>query len=90
MARRANRTRFIGSLLEVYGFTVHVLDDTLVARMDNVEADYVQQRLRVLGYLIIHTRQLDLILDSDPVAAHHRERLLAELDRVKGSIQGIL
>jgi pyruvate,water dikinase len=81
--RRVKRTKFVGRLLEIYGFQVRLRDDSLVARMDNYEADFIMQRLKILGHLIIHTRQLDMIMDNDHIAGQYRERMQAELEKVK-------
>jgi pyruvate,water dikinase len=81
--RRVKRTKFVGRLLEIYGFQVRLRDDSLVARMDNYEADFLLQRLKILGHLIIHTRQLDMIMDNDHIAEQYRERMQAELEEVK-------
>ena len=81
--RRVKRTKFVGRLLEIYGFQVRLRDDSLVARMDNYEADFLLQRLKILGHVIIHTRQLDMIMDNDHIAEQYRERMQAELEEVK-------
>jgi pyruvate,water dikinase len=81
--RRVKRTQFVGALLENYGFHVRLREDALVARMDNYEADFLIQRLKIVGHLIIHTRQLDMIMDNDAIAEQYRERMQAELEEVK-------
>jgi len=81
--RRVKRTRFISRILETYGFQVRQREDTLVARMDNYEADFLMLRLKILGHIIIHTRQLDMIMDNDHIAEQYRERMQAELEEVK-------
>ncbi|NDV19860.1 pyruvate, water dikinase [Pseudodesulfovibrio sp. JC047] len=61
MARRSRRTAMIGTLLERHGFIVEIRDDALFARIEGVEADAVEQALVVAGYLLVHTRQVDMV-----------------------------
>ena len=39
--------------------------------------------VKILGHIIIHTRQLDMIMDNDHIAEQYRERMQAELEEVK-------
>jgi pyruvate,water dikinase len=39
--------------------------DTLFARIERYEADSLIQRLKVLGHVIVHTRQLDMAMFND-------------------------
>jgi len=82
--RRVKRTEFVGRLLEIYGFQVLLREDSLVARMDNYEQSFLLQRLKILGHVIIHTRQLDMIMDNEHTARQYWERMQAELEEVKG------
>jgi pyruvate,water dikinase len=81
--RRVKRTEFVGRLLEIYGFQVLLREDSLVARMDNYEQSFLLQRLKVLGHVIIHTRQLDMIMDNEHTAREYWERMQPELEEVK-------
>jgi pyruvate,water dikinase len=60
--RRHRRVMFIKDLLDEYGFRTEVKEDTLMARVEDKDAEYMRERLRVLGFLTIHTRQLDMIM----------------------------
>jgi pyruvate,water dikinase len=70
--RRFKRINFIRDILEVHGFRVDIRKDNLVARVENLDAEYMASRLRILGYLTLHTRQLDMIM-SNPSAVNHYE-----------------
>jgi pyruvate,water dikinase len=81
--RRERRAQFISQILEEYGFQIRLREDSLEARMDNYEAEHLLQQLKILGHLIIHTRQLDMIMQNYNLAESYRERLVKELEEVK-------
>jgi pyruvate,water dikinase len=77
--RRQTRVVFVGSILERYGFRVDVKGDAVLARLEGQEEEFMKGRLRVLGYLIIHTRQLDMIM-SDSASIHsYKTKILDDL-----------
>ncbi|WP_157054767.1 PEP/pyruvate-binding domain-containing protein [Salidesulfovibrio brasiliensis] len=82
LKRRILRTRFIAQILENYDFGVKLREDNLFARVEGLEQEGMLRRLRVIGYLISHTRQIDMIM-ADPDAVERRrqsiEKDLAEL-----------
>ncbi|MHC4811999.1 MAG: PEP/pyruvate-binding domain-containing protein [Planctomycetota bacterium] len=63
--RRDARARFVASILEEHGFLTRVDEDLASARLSGLAKHEMQQRMRLIGYLIMHTRQLDVIM-SDP------------------------
>jgi pyruvate,water dikinase len=80
--RRHTRAVFIGSILEEQGFRVEVRGDALFARVEGYEEDIMKEKLRVLGYLIIHTRQLDMIMSDGASINSCRERIVSDLRRL--------
>jgi pyruvate,water dikinase len=83
-ARRALRARMVGSILEGHGFRTETLGDSLRARSEGYDQDATCERLRVVGYLVVHTRQLDMIMANDAAAAECRARLDGEIDSLPG------
>ena len=77
--RRCKRTLFIAELLESNGFVVDVKEDHLSARSEDHDLRSVTTRLKVLGYLIIHTRQLDMIMSNGVLVDHYRTRMQREI-----------
>jgi pyruvate,water dikinase len=80
--RRLRRAQFVASLLEEYGFRVEVKDDGVFARMEGFDEEFMKTRLRVLGYLLMHTRQLDMIMANDSAYHHHRSKMMQDIDSI--------
>ena len=82
------RTKFVGEILERYHFKVDVKEDALFARLEAEAKDYLLSRLRVLGYLTIHTRQMDMIMLNEADVQYYTEKFIQDLDKlavVRGS-----
>ncbi|MDP2849214.1 MAG: PEP/pyruvate-binding domain-containing protein [Humidesulfovibrio sp.] len=77
--RRARRIAFVSGLLKEFGFGIDVNEDALIARVEGLTTSELMDRLRVLGYLIIHTRQLDMIMRIPAQVRLHREKILREI-----------
>jgi pyruvate,water dikinase len=73
--RRNKRVLFLTEILEAYGFRVQVREDFLLADLDNQPKEDMEKALRILGYLIIHTRQLDMIMGNDQRVQHYRSKI---------------
>ncbi len=81
-SRRVKRTVLVGRILEEFGFRIQLKEDNLAARLEVGDAEFMKDRLRILGYLIIHTRQLDMVM-SDPVSVEtYRTKFRDEINSV--------
>jgi pyruvate,water dikinase len=78
--RRLNRVLFIGDLLEKYGFRIQVTEDNLVARVEGEDLEYMKQRIEILGYLSIHTRQIDMVMLNEPAVNRYRAKFTKDID----------
>ncbi len=72
--RRSNRTQFLGELLENYGFSIYTRRDILVAKLGHPDTDFVKARLAILGYLMIHSRQIDMIMMNRSTVSYYRSK----------------
>ena len=80
--RKHRRVRFVGAILEDYGFRVDIKEDHMRARMERRDRPHMEHRLNIIGYLIIHTRQLDMIM-ANPSSVHfYKQKIEEELDRL--------
>ena len=60
--RKHRRIHFIADILEARGFRVESREDHLLARLEHGERDFMVERCRIIGYLLMHTRQLDMVM----------------------------
>ena len=73
--RRRLRARMVADLLEQHGFRADVKDDSLFAVAENFPAADILQKNRMLGYLLIHTRQVDMIMLEQERATAMKNKL---------------
>jgi pyruvate,water dikinase len=79
MDRRAARARFIGHLMVEIEFETRITEDFVTARRMNLAAREVEQALRAVGYLLMHTRQLDMIMDDQQAIENYRAKMSSEI-----------
>lgn len=72
--RRILRAQFVGEILEELGFRVRVRQDNMFGRVEGLDKETMGHRLKVLGYLITHTRQLDMIMTNSAEVSRRKQR----------------
>jgi pyruvate,water dikinase len=80
--RRLARVQFVAELLEERGFRVVLRQDALSARMEQRDLTEMQIALKVIGYLSIHTRQLDMIMANPTTVNYYRRKIQGDLQRL--------
>ncbi len=82
LKRKAIRARLLADILEQYDFSIELKSDALLARIKKKPAAYLESRLMVLGYLTLHARQLDMVMNQPGAVARYKERFLLEIEQM--------
>jgi pyruvate,water dikinase len=80
--RRVRRVRLVGAIVDEFGFRSKVQDDWITARAEGDDENGMKQKLRILGYLLFHTRQLDMVMSNEAAYAEWKQKLLADISGV--------
>ncbi len=88
MERRLMRVHFIAEILEDLDFRVSIKKDHLSARMESREMDFMLKRLEILGYLTLHTRQLDMIMTNPGQVEYYRSKLKSDIQSILSTCAG--
>ncbi len=83
LARRKLRVQAVADVLAENGFIVDVREDTLSARAEEQPADEALDLLRIIGFLLVHTRQMD-------AALHREDSRVSFADQLRKGIAEIL
>jgi pyruvate,water dikinase len=80
------RVNFVAEILEDLEFRVTIKQDHLLARIETQEMPFILKRLEVLGHLILHTRQLDVIMANSDQVEYYREKLKSQLESILSTV----
>jgi pyruvate,water dikinase len=80
--RRIRRILLIADLLEHFGFRVNTREDNLAAQVNGYDLAFTRQRLRLLGYLSLHTRQLDMIMGNETVVTRYKNKFINDINKI--------
>jgi pyruvate,water dikinase len=85
--RRLRRILLTRDILEECDFHIEVTEDSLIARVEEREKDFMIGRLKILGYLTIHTRQLDMIMSNPTAVARYKAKMQKDIREIIGDAQ---
>jgi len=78
--RKSRRAALISRLLEKYDFRVEKREDTIFARIEGHQRPFLEERLKVLGHIIVHTRQMDMVMYNDAMVAWYYKDFLKGIE----------
>lgn len=82
LRRKSLRARLLAEILEKYNFNVQLRSDALLARIKKESQEYLEQRLKILGYLTLHARQLDMVMSRKDAIAHYKNIFCKDIDKM--------
>ncbi|MEW6259853.1 MAG: PEP/pyruvate-binding domain-containing protein [Thermodesulfobacteriota bacterium] len=80
--RRIRRVELIGEILESQGFRVEIRNDHLAARLEQLPMEDMIRHTEIIGYLTLHTRQIDMIMTNPSAVTHTRRKLLSDIEQL--------
>lgn len=80
--RKGLRVALISSVLQKYDFRVEAHGDRLTARLEKEPAAILLERLKILGYLSMHTRQIDMVMENMGRVQYYENKFMADIDLI--------
>lgn len=80
MDRRILRAELVADVLEEYGFRTELRQDALLARAEGLPRTELEDKLRILGFVMVHTKQLDMVMKNRHMAIAYEQRLRRDLE----------
>ena len=80
--RRLVRIGLIEEILNNNGFRVDRRQDTMTARIEKRRKEFILPRLRIVGYLLMHTRQLDMVMDQPAMVSRYRNKIKSDIELI--------
>jgi pyruvate,water dikinase len=82
--RRRTRAILVSEVLEEWDFRTELREDAVFARVEGYEQAFMEDRLKVLGYLAMHTRQIDMVMADPAQVAKYAEKIRKDIDKILG------
>jgi len=78
LERRARRVRFLAKVLDHVDFRVDLKQDSLTARADGYDLAILEEKLDILGRLMMVSKQLDMVMFSDAMVDYYYREFIKE------------
>ena len=85
LERRLGRVELLAEVLENHGFRVDINEDNLRARIEDHDLAHMQKRLEILGYLTLHTRQIDMIMNNPAHVHFYKSKIAKDIQTLLSS-----
>ncbi|MDJ0763849.1 MAG: PEP/pyruvate-binding domain-containing protein [Myxococcota bacterium] len=80
--RQIQRARLIAEILDVHGFRADQRKDMVDAQLGGYDQTRMSQALEVVGYLLVHTRQLDMVMSDGETFNRYKADMLRDLEKI--------
>ena len=85
-SRRRRRVSLLADTLREIGFRVERKGDAVTARIEKRAVPYLRERLMILGYLLIHTRQMDMVMHDEARVGKFMAKMRADIRVIQESM----
>lgn len=82
MGRKAVRAKLLADVLLHFDFRVELRSDALLARVKKQSTEYLKRRLQILGYLTLHARQLDMVMNRPNAVEQYKQKFLTDIEEM--------
>lgn len=87
--RKAARIQLLAEVLSHFAFRVERKGDALTARVEKRSVEFLMERLKVLGYLTVHARQIDMVMGNQHSIRQYQEKFLTEITTLLEKPEGV-
>jgi pyruvate,water dikinase len=77
--QRVQRIELLAEVLDQFDYRIERIGDALTARVEGETERFIADRLKVLGYLTLHTRQLDMVMADAGARQFFRDKFIQEI-----------
>ena len=84
---RVRRIELLADILARYDFRIDLVGEALTARVERLTSPEILKRLTILGYLTIHTRQLDMAMTSAGEMQYFINEFFHDIERMLNNDQ---
>ncbi|MBW6521501.1 MAG: pyruvate, water dikinase [Desulfoarculaceae bacterium] len=88
--RKVARIQLLAEILEQFSFRVERKGDSLTARIEKRPVEFLVERLKILGYLTVHARQIDMVMDNHHLIRQYKEKFSTEIKTMLETPEGVM
>ncbi|MCL7488723.1 MAG: PEP-utilizing enzyme [Desulfobulbaceae bacterium] len=78
--RKAARIQLLSQILSRYDFRVEQKGDSMTARIEKRPVAFLKDRLKILGYLTLHARQVDMVMGKQRSITRYRNKFFSDIE----------
>ncbi len=83
--RKDLRALLVAGILEEHGFQAECNRDVVTAKLGGFDSARMEKALEVIGYLLVHTRQVDMVMADRAALEKYKSALSRDLESLVGS-----